>query len=453
MATTSEVMGRMEQKLDGLVNRVTVMEKSFTAHGDKDDQQHQIVKALMGGARPGGMRYAVVGGDGASTDVDIMSVMSGARQKSLGRGFGKDLQAIAIARGAIGDPASIGWGGECVYKHLQNRKFGAVTKGGLAEAGGSTGGYTLAPQYYMDLIRAAVEKAAVRPRCMTIPMTSRTLYIPGLRQDFTTLAAGQSAYLGGLQVFWGAEASTIQPTQPQFRQIEMNARDMMFLTVASNDLLQDNAISLDAFLTTLFTEAIAWAYDYYILRGNGANQPMGLLNNPAAYTYSRASAGVFAMADAAGMYARLLTQSVDSACWIMHPSVMYSLITMTNGASNSGFLVFLNPAPYSGEGGPMAQKMPLTFFMGLPVIWTEKLPSLASGSLGSVILADLSKQIVGDRLQLQIESSIYPLFSTNQTMWRCIARWDSQNSLNSPIITEAGTSSGYQMACIVQLQA
>jgi HK97 family phage major capsid protein len=66
------------------------------------------------------------------------------------------------------------------------------------------------------------------------------------------------------------------------------------------------------------------------------------------------------------------------------------------------------------------------------------------------MLVDFSKQVVGDRLALQIETSPHVKFLTNQMVWRIIARWDSQPWLNSTIKLADGS---YQVSNAVVLDA
>ena len=446
-------MSQQARTIDGLFDRIekmaanqVSMQKTITDLGrDTSQRAEAIGKTLLAANGRGGGAHAAVGFDGANECSLVEIASCGRRQKTLG--IGNELRAMWVHSSAR--PDVIGWEGGDVNKHLNGQKFVPVTKSGLAEAAGNTGGFMVAPQFYMNLLRLSVEEAKVRPRCTTIPMNSRTLFVPALDHSITP-ATGTTAYLGGLLASWQPEAATISQTQPKFRQIELVARDLVFTMVASNQLLQDSAIALDTLLTTLFTEGMAWFYDYYILRGDGASQPRGLLNSNAGFTQVSTGSAVFTLEDAANMMSHLLSQSWDNAVWIMHPSVLPQLITMSAGGTTSNYLVWLNPSPYSGEGGPAAQKLPLGFFMGLPIIFTEKLPALAAGSIGSVVLADLSKQLVGDRLAVQIESSPWPFFTSNQTVWRVIARWDSDNWLNAPVIQADGS---YQMASIVKHKA
>ncbi len=292
------------------------------------------------------------------------------------------------------------------------------------------------------------EESFVRSRCTTIPMMSRDLMVPALAQSAKP-GFGTSGFFGGLQMYWTPELAALQQTQPTFRDITLVARDGTFICLASNQLLQDNMVALDMLLTTLFKEAMAWWTDWYILRGNGAGQPLGVLNAPATYSQIRTTSNLFTLQDAANMLSHAVMSGWANSVWVMNQQVIQQLVTMAD--STNGRLVWLNQFPQGAaqQGGGAAQTLPLTFF-GLPIFLTEKLPKL--GTTGDVLLADFSKQLVGDRLQLQIEASPWPYFTTNQMVWRVIARWDSQPWIDAPIYLADGSDS-YQVSPFVVLNS
>lgn len=329
---------------------------------------------------------------------------------------------------------------------------GEVRKAALAEGSGITGGYVVPPQFLNELMTIAAEDAFVEPRCKVIPMTNRTLTIPML-DLVTSGATGVSPYFGGIVATWQPEAATIDETEPQFRQGTWTAWDLVMYTVSSNQLLMDNGIGLDALLTQLFAQAMTWYKEYAFLRGLGAgsSMPLGVLNAPATYTQLRNTSSRFLLADAAAMMSRLQVRSWDSACWVMHQSVLPQLIQMVDAvASNTSpagnRLVWQNPV-MPGDSGPVANKLPNAFLNGLPIFFTEKLPQL--GTTGDVILVDFSHYVVGNRLDMQIDVSPHYLFRNNQLAWRVVARCDGQPWLSNTI-TDA---SGWVSSPFVQLSA
>lgn len=409
-------------KVDELVDlvrktsdRVSAVERTIVDMGKVRTEATDVIRKALSDGR-GGM-VATIGFDGAD-QLGLLRTCIGTRQKALG--MGRFLQAVHAA--ASGKDLAQ------VEKALDRMGSTPITKASLAEGSGATGGYTVPVQFYADLMRIVAEESFAKQLCTTIPMTSRSILVPALDMS-TTPAAGTSAFFGGIAASWQPEAASINESEPTFQSIELVARDLVFHTVASNQLLADNAVALDTLLTTLFKEAMAWFYDYYVLRGTGVNQPLGALNSAAAFAEARSGATSVSLDDLAQMMSHLLVSSWDKAIWVMHPSVLPKLIQLTNGATNAPFLVWINPAP-SGTDGPIANKLPMKLF-GLPIYWTEKVPAL--GTKGDVMLIDLSKYLLGDRLALQIETSPHVKFLNNQMVWRIVARWDGQPWLKQTI--------------------
>lgn len=306
------------------------------------------------------------------------------------------------------------------------------TKAALAESSGATGGYTVPIEFMMRLMQLIIQQSVVRPRAQVFPMANRELRIPTL--DHTTApTAGNTAFLAGLVAQWAEEASSRPETEPLFKQISLIAHELTGYTLASNTILADSAIALDALLTRLFTQAISWYSDYAFLQGTGAGKPIGILNSPATIVQGRTTSNLFKLADAANMYADLLTTSMGSAVWIMSQTVLPQLVQLADAANR---VVWLPNAQSPAGGAP--QTLPATMF-GLPIIFTEKLPAL--GTKGDVMLADLSYYLVGDRMQIEIASSIHYKFQNNQTAWRFVSRVDGKPWLDKYItLADAATT-------------
>ncbi len=320
-----------------------------------------------------------------------------------------------------------------------------VRKTALAEGSGQTGGYLVPPQFQNELLTIAAEDGFIEPRAKVVPMNSRTVMWPML--DITTAPAlGTSPYFGGILAAWQPEAATINETEPAFRQSEWVAWDLVLYTVSSNQLLADNGIGLDALLTQLFGAAMTWYKEFAYLRGLGAgsSMPMGIINAPATYVQARNTAARFLLTDAAAMLSRLQIRSWDDACWIMHQSVIPQLIQMVGGGTVAPIAVSSIPGnqlawmnPYgNGVQGPVAQKLPNAFLNGLPIFFTEKMPTL--GFKGDVMLVDWSRYVIGMRLDLQIDVSPHYLFRNNQLAWRVICRVDGKPWLNNTITDANG---------------
>jgi len=282
-------------------------------------------------------------------------------------------------------------------------------KAAMSTQTGTTGGYLVPTQHYHQLMALVTEMSILRPRATVIPMSGRTVQIPAL--DVTTApTAGDTAFLGGVVGRWTEEATTLNQTEPALKQVELTNYELSGYSKLSNTLTQDAGIGLEAFLFQLFSRAIAWYEDYAFLRGNGVAKPLGVLSWAGLISVTRSAASAFALADAAGMLARLLPGwTRKSTVWAVHPTVLAKLLTMSESGTGSD-LVITNP------GSGLAS---MSLF-GIPVEISAKLPAL--NTLGDVLLIDAQHYLIGDRQQVEIAFSEHVGFTTNQTFWRFVSR-------------------------------
>lgn len=300
------------------------------------------------------------------------------------------------------------------------------TKAALAEGAGQTGGFLVPKEYASDIMSLAGEDSIVRPRAYIQPMHSDQLSIPSLDQT-TVQSAGNSAFYGGVVATWTGEAAALTEKEPTFRLTELNARKLGGYTLASNEMMADSAVGLEALLKRLFAGAVAFHEDYAFLRGNGVGKPLGIQNANCAISVTRASSGNdFDPADVGSMLKKLLPSSHKRAIWIMHPFVLPSLIGLASAGSSSLAWV-----------GDMRSGYPATL-LGLPIVFSEKM--VASGTAFDVLLADLSYYVIGDRSELAIGSSEHFRFTNDQTTWKFSERVDGQPWLNDVITLADATS-------------
>ena len=121
--------------------------------------------------------------------------------------------AIKAICGKGGEPTKAA---DYLEKNYGQAKYQA--KAAMGENAGTIGGYTV-PIEFADQIQGLIsESTFFRQRAFVQPMTSSSLQIPYL--DITTAqSAGVSAFFGGMQAAWTAEAQTRSEYEPTFRQL------------------------------------------------------------------------------------------------------------------------------------------------------------------------------------------------------------------------------------------
>jgi len=297
----------------------------------------------------------------------------------------------------------------------------------MRENVGATGGFLVPTEFLAQLQAVMGESSIVRNRATIIRMRRRAIQIPVLDQTGTT--AGVPHWFGGMQFYWHEEAQSKTLTTPNFRQIELVAHKLIGYTRASDELLDDAAISLADFLSGPLGMAggIAWMEDFAFLRGSGAGQPLGVITavNRPTIVVPRAAAGAIGFADLANMMEEFLPSG--RGVWVITQSAMSEMIQLAGPAGNPSYIW----QPNARDGIPGS-------ILGFPVIWSEKNPVL--GAQGDVLLADFRYYLVGDRQATTIESTQFDRWRYDETSWRAVHRVDGQPWLSAPLTYQDGTT-------------
>ena len=247
---------------------------------------------------------------------------------------------------------------------------GETERKDLAEGVGSTGGFLVPLQQLNTMYAASAPASIVRPRATVIPMASRQIKIPVLDQTDTT--AGLFHWFGGLQVYWQAEASALNQSNPTFREIELTANELVGYTRGSETLMEDGAIGLESFLTGPmgFAGAMSAAEDYAYFQGNGVGQPLGILNASGVLaTVNRSQQTVVNYEDLLDMEAKLYSPS-NNAVWTISQSQMANIMKMTGPSGNASYVY----RPSAVEGQPAT-------LLGRPVRFSlDMLPAASTTS-------------------------------------------------------------------------
>lgn len=296
----------------------------------------------------------------------------------------------------------------------------------LNEAAGGDGGFTVPEIFRAELLMLALEDFIVRQRAFNIPMTSSTIKIPAIRDT-----SHATNVFGGVQAYWGSEAATITSSQPTFRQVEMVAKKLTGYTAASNELLNDNAIALEALLMRLFAQAVGFFEDDAFFNGTGAGQPLGILNAPALISVSKETGQAAATVVAENldkMYSRMLPSSMNKAVWVCSHDCLPQLFALSRSVGVGGAPVFITNI---SQGPPM-------MIYGRPLIVTEQCQTV--GTVGDIYFVDFSYYLLGDRQALTMAASPHVNFTSDEMVWRFVERLDGQPWVDSALTPRHGSN-------------
>lgn len=282
---------------------------------------------------------------------------------------------------------------------------------------GPAGGYLVPSEFHPQLMEATARAAVIRPRAQIIPVSSDTGRVPSLDQtNAPTAGAGDSAYAGGVVANWVAAGGTITETQPTFEQIEYVIRKLAGYTEVESEVVADSAIAIEAMLTRLFGRAVASMEDHAFIRGDGVQEPLGILNAACTIGVTTATNNVFAYADALAMRARFQGMG-GQPVWIIHPGVWPDIGVFEIGTGGGVWQANARDA--------MAERL-----LGYPILESEHMPQ---DDNDDAILADLSAYVIFDRAGIAVAFSEHAAFTSDKGTWRVTKRMDGQPWLHDPI--------------------
>jgi HK97 family phage major capsid protein len=298
----------------------------------------------------------------------------------------------------------------------------------LGENFGDTGGFLVPEEFRPDLMQIPLEQSVIRPRAFTMPMGSNVLRIPSIKET-----SHASNLFGGVSASWGSEGEDISSSsnQPAFGQVVLDAKKLTGYTVISNELVQDSAIAIETLLTRLFGQAISYFEDVAFIAGSGAGQPQGILNSECLISVAKETgqaAATLVKENLDKMYSRMLPSSLGNSVWLAHNDTFPQLASLSQAVGTGGGPVWVS----NMVGGP-----PNSIY-GRPIIFTEKCKTL--GTVGDLMLVDLSYYLIGDRQALTTSASPHVRFTTQETVFLFSERLDGRMWLDSALTPRNGSN-------------
>ena len=377
---------------------------------------------------------------GMGLNADTIEIIKDAADQLWG-----DPDPVTKAPGGMGNfllaVKNAGQGGSMIREpRLMRSVEGAldpITKAptGLGETVPSDGAFLIAQEFIPTLIPRLWQTAVVysRVKKQQVGANFNGFKIPVI--DETSRADGSR--WGGVQAYWGAEASTITASKPKFRQISIELQKLFALCYVTDELLTD-AVALEGYVMEWFPKEIGFKLDDACINGDGAGKPLGILNSPGRVTVSKETnqtATTIVTANVLKMWRRLWAASLPNAVWLVNQNTLDQLATLTIPIGTAGALANLFQYPASGDAtqGQSYGKM-----LGKDVLPIEQCPSV--GTEGDIILFDPTQYIAGEKGGLNAASSIHVAFTTDQTAFRFIYRTNAEPVWHQPLTPYKGTS-------------
>ena len=310
---------------------------------------------------------------------------------------------------------------------------------GMGELIGSDGGFLVPPTFSNKIFERMYSENDLLAKTDNYVVTGNSMVFP--RNNESSRANGSR--WGGVRAYWVQEGTTITASAPTFGRLTLNLHKLACTTPVTSELIKDSGTPMEAYLTRVFASEIAFAVGSSIVRGTGAGQPLGLINSPCTVSVS-AEAGQAASTilsqNLVKMWSRRFALgSTGSYVWLVNQDVGPQLHLLTLGIGTAGVVTYMPPGGLSAK--------PYATLMGAPVMETEWNSTL--GTVGDIILVDLSQFVTINQGGVESMSSMHVYFLSDQQAFRSTFRADGAcwqadaltpangSNTQSPIITLA----------------
>lgn len=385
--------------------------------------------------------------------IDELQVRMALVQQDLEREEGAGMQNAAPAKGGAarnGGFASVGEFMNAVHEAdvpggARDKRLARISDAatGANEATGSDGGYLVPPEYADGILDLVKDESAIYPMARRVQINGNRLIEVYLNETNRKDPSTGSRH-GGILAYWKGEAEQYQAVKAGFGERTTNLSKLTAYCPVTEELLQDYA-AIEGTLNDLVGREFAFKIDDAMFNGSGANNiPLGILttgtgtnpNNAALVTIAKESgqtAGTVNAQNILKMYNALIAQQRDKAKWYINQDleiVLMQIMLQTGSITGEGTTGSWGMPLYTPPGAYGNQRATL---LGLPVEPNEH--CAAVGSVGDIVLADMSQYLIIERAGVTKQSSIHVRFDYDETVfkfsWRVGGRPDWMSSIEA----------------------
>jgi HK97 family phage major capsid protein len=299
---------------------------------------------------------------------------------------------------------------------------------GMSEAINADGGFLIPQGWSNALLTAMQAESMLLPRTMAVPIASNNVAMP-----YVNVTTQATSWTGGLTVYKMGEGATKTSSKVAFGRLELKLKKMAVLAYATDELLEDSPMALEALFGRMVATEFALTRDEDIVNGNGANEALGIMSSPCLISVAKETgqaAATIVYENVLKMWKRLWQPGVSKAVWLINRDCLDEVMKMslTVGTGGSGVIVVNAGAT-----------LPQTIF-GAPIIWSPHCQTL--GTTGDIILADLSQYVTIARAGegIKTATSIHVKFVEDEVAFRFEIRCDGSPWWSSAVTPKHGAN-------------
>jgi len=289
---------------------------------------------------------------------------------------------------------------------------------GMSEGVPSEGGFLIHKQFATEIYERIYAGAVLAPRTTRVPIGEAFNGWDYTALDESSRVTGVRH--GGVRIYRLNEGGTLTASKLKFKRGELKLEKQIGLYYATDEQLKDS-VALGAYMSRKFESAFAFEFDDEIFRGNGAGEPLGILNAGCLVSVAKEtgqSAATIVAENIMKMFSRMYSGSLANAVWYVNQDCWPQIFQLHLAIGTGGVPLFI-PA------GQIANA-PFGALLGRPIQPIEQASTL--GTVGDIVFADFGQYITIDKGGLQADSSIHVQFLTDESTFRFILRNNGQPS-------------------------
>jgi len=299
---------------------------------------------------------------------------------------------------------------------------------GASEVDPTGGGFLLQTDFAAAVFMLAHDMGEILGRVGKIAISSKSngLKIPAVDE----VSRANGSRFGGVSASWASEGVAPGYSLPKFREVTFALHKLIGLMPMTDELLQD-APALTQIAGQAFSEEITFKTEDAIYRGGGDGMPLGFLKSNAFVAVPKLTgqaSGTIVKENIDAMFARCVARSYPNAVWLINQLCYPQLFSLAQVVGTGGAPVWLPP------GGMSAS--PFGSLYGRPVVPVEY--AEAPGTVGDIVLADLSQYQLVDKGGLTAATSMHVAFLTDQQVFRITYRVDGKPMWSAPLTPYKG---------------
>lgn len=226
---------------------------------------------------------------------------------------------------------------------------------------GEEGGYLLTPALYNKIISGLKSRSPMRQLASV--------------ETISTNALDVIIEEGGFDCGWTLEAGARDETQTsKLKQKRILVHELYAQPKATQRLLDDAAINIEQWLNERLQDSFVKAENKSFLKGDGNNQPFGILHNTEVQKVKTLAKGTIVAEDLLNLINSLEEDYLAGASFLMHRSTLSHLQKLQD--KNGRFI----------WQASLSENYPETLF-GVPVVCSSEMPVMGVGDI-SIMIGD-----------------------------------------------------------------